>query len=168
MKGIQNKKNIISRKVIVIRVSGLCHWKGTPWKFFFFLHSHVPFIRTLCIIFRCRTRSGERGLFCSLCVTPTRTIAELCKCTTDSAFLTSFWRHTTGITTFGLSLSVETYNTLVYERPLTNVPVRITCFLVCVPEYMCWNREATTDYAVHRETTYFSLYLFRYNYAEDN
>jgi hypothetical protein len=34
MKGIQNKK-IISRKVIVIHVSGLCHRKGKPCNFFF-------------------------------------------------------------------------------------------------------------------------------------
>jgi hypothetical protein len=34
MKGIQNEK-FISRKLIVIHVSSLCHWKGKLCKFFF-------------------------------------------------------------------------------------------------------------------------------------
>jgi hypothetical protein len=42
MKGIQNKK-FISRKLIVIHVSGLCHWKGKLWKFSLCpAYVHVP------------------------------------------------------------------------------------------------------------------------------
>jgi hypothetical protein len=35
MKGIQNKEKLISRKLIVIHVFGLCHGKGKFLKFFF-------------------------------------------------------------------------------------------------------------------------------------